>query len=254
MPVENKLIEDKNFQVAFERYPATTENKEKRTVIILPPTGGINFLDRSYARGLSRRGADVLVLKSHTGEKEKSIDLGLHERIHSAALRGFAMMLDSVPKDHEVSVMGTSLGGLYAAIAVNRHPEVKRALIIGAGAPIPKVIAESTTEGMIYLRKKRAQEFTFDSPADYAAAIAKRFTLDPLSTGEAFRTKDLGMIIFTEDTAVPTKYQKELRDFWQPKLLIERENSHFWGIVQTWLQEYYQVLGFLLAKSPDATR
>lgn len=245
---KEKEVTESDFVVRYEYYEPDRTRVDPITVVILPPTGGINYIDRSYARALAKEGAHVLVMKFHTGEGEKSLDLGLHERVHSAALRAVGMMLKVVPKDHQVSILGTSLGGLYGAIAVNRYPEVDRILIIGAGAPIPKIIAESTTEGMQYLREKRAKKFQFPTSDAYAAAIDAQFTMDPLKTGDAYKQKELGMIIFTKDTAVPTKYQMHLKNVWKPSFLIERENTHFWGIVNTWLHEFYKVRDYLLGQ------
>ncbi len=248
-PMQERVLREKDdFIVEFEVYAPEEKHKIKSTVIILPPTGGINLIDRSYAKAFARVGATALVLKKHSGEGDKRIDLDLHQRVHAAALKAFAMILKTIPKDHEVGVLGTSLGGLYAAIAVNRHEEIDRVVVIGTGAPIPKIIANSTNSGMTYLREQRFKKFKFSSKEEYAAEISKRFFLDPLSSGKAYQKKKLGMVVLLEDEAVPTKYQRELQAAWQPDLLIERENSHFWGIIRSWLGDFYQVRDFLLGR------
>ena len=69
---------DGEFEVAYYEYAPEDEQSVVRTVVIFPPTGGITFLDKSYARKIKKRGARAIVLSHWTGKSEESLDLRLH--------------------------------------------------------------------------------------------------------------------------------------------------------------------------------
>ena len=58
------------FQVNVAKYSGI--NPSTKSLLILPPTGGENFIDRSYAQDFSKLGYDVYILQSWTGMDERS--------------------------------------------------------------------------------------------------------------------------------------------------------------------------------------
>lgn len=247
--IERERTAMDGFTVEYLEYPAAQEAVRPLTVILLPPTGGINTIDRSYAKAFARRGAKVLVMTAWSGQFEQSVDLGIHQRLHEYGVRGVQLLLETIPKDHSISVLGTSLGGLFASIAAYRFDSIDRVLVIGAGAPIPQLIADSEQAPLVELRAKREDKFGFRSRAEYKMAIEKNFSIDPLSHKRP-EAKELGMVVLLEDETVGTTYQLKLKEFWQPKFVVERQNSHFWGIVNTWLHNFDEVVEFVLKGSP----
>lgn len=239
------------FWVEIAEYSAVDNQVPERSILILPPTGGANFIDKSYARGLSRRGAVVKILLGWSGQDEVSTALSLHQDLHERALRAIELTMESVPPTQKISLMGTSVGALFVAISASRYARPDRLLSIAGGVPIPEVIAESDHESMVKLRKQRTEEFGFKSGAEYEKAIHEVFTLDPLDleknlSGSRLRAKNLGVIYFTEDHTVPTKNQLQLFELWQPQFSVSLAAGHVWGILKTWWSHQDEINDFLL--------
>jgi hypothetical protein len=239
-------LQTNDFQVEVEVWQQPDEVGATRTVVIFPPTGGVNRIDRSYANQIFERGQNAIVIKGWTGQDEKSIDLEIHQRLHERALRAFSVVLEKIPQDQNVSVVGTSVGGIFASIIASQFDRPDRVLVITAGAPIPEVIAESDEEGLANLRSTRFKKFGFQNNQEYAGAIEKVFHLDPLKLSGDFKGKKLGVVLATEDTTVPTRHQQNLIDFWQTPEVLTVETDHFWGIVRTWWNHSDWVVNFLI--------
>ncbi len=227
--------------------------RPSRCVLILPPTGGANFIDKSYARGLSRRGAAVKILLRWAGQDEKSLELSLHQVLHERALRAIELTMESVPEAQQISLMGTSVGALFVAISASQYARPDRLLAIAGGVPIPEVIANSDHESMVKLRKDRFKKFGFNDRAEYESAIHEDFLLDPIDlekdlVGKNLRSKKLGLIYFTDDETVPTKTQLQLLQLWQPQFKVALRAGHVWGIIKTWWSYQEDINDFLLGQ------
>lgn len=126
--VSQKAIhESDGFFVKYKKYELLGNKEAKsdeneRGVVILPATGGSNYLDHRYAKSLSSQGAIVKIITSYSGSDEKSYDLKVHERIHKKALRSLDLVLKTFDSNDKVSLLGTSLGGLYATLATREAP------------------------------------------------------------------------------------------------------------------------------------
>ena len=137
---ENKQFEEEDFFTHARFYPVTGSLK---TIIILPPTGGANMIDRSYARLLCANGYNVYILDKYTGYDEYNLDLEIHRRYYGRAQRAVDLIVKDIPETHQLSIMGTSVGALHAAISVGRIDRIKNALIITGAADIAGTIVDS---------------------------------------------------------------------------------------------------------------
>lgn len=242
-----KLVES-DFTVNYTDY-IPPKNQLNRAVIIMPPTGGVNYIDKRYAKGLAARGAHVKLISDWTTGKPKDIELSLHQDFHSRAVRAIGLVAESFPKDYEVSLLGTSVGGLFSAIAASRIDALDRVLVIGAGVPVPEVIVRSDQKAMDDLKKERFQKMGFPNDEAYLQALSAEFHIDPTELPMKFQAKKLGMVLITKDNTVPVKTQKQLQELWNPELLIEINTGHFWGIVRSWLFHQDKIEDFLVPES-----
>ena len=233
------------FSVAFEEYRSPTNTPKDRSVIIMPPTGGANALDRSYAKSLAKKGALVKVITGWSGDKEENIELILHQNLHARAVKAIKVVTENIPPAHKVSLMGTSVGGLYSSIAASQIDRLERVLVIGAGITIPSVIVHSDQKAMRDLREKRIKAFGFKSDEEYLMALSNNFNLDPKSLPEKFKSKKLGMVLISKDKTVPTINQQELLRHWSPDVKIVIDSGHFWGIVRAWWSYSNEIENFL---------
>lgn len=233
------------FEVHYYLYQPV-EQKLKRTVIIFPPTGGITYLEKSYAREIRQRGAQVIVLSGWTGQDEDNLDWGLHQRLHKRAMKALEMTLELVPEGHKISLMGTSVGALFTAVAANKFEQIDKVLGIAGGIPISKVIAESEYKTMKSLRKRRKKTFGVEDKNEYAKQIDQVFYLEPEKLPSLYQQKKRALVIMIEDEAVPTRYQQYFLDYWKPQKTIKINAGHFWGIIKAWWFHFEEIVDFLV--------
>jgi hypothetical protein len=236
---------DGDFTVHVERYAAASGVLLPKAIVILPPTGGTNYIDRSYAKSLFTAGFDVYILGSWTGMDElaQSDDLELHDRLYRRALRAVQVTLTQIPKGY-LGVLGSSVGATFAPVIANLEPRIDAVFLIVGGAPIPSVIVHSDQGAMEKLKKKRFKRYGFKNDQEYLAALDEKFPLDPFKTPPLYKDKDLGMVVSTIDTTVPAADQMALKNLWNPQTLYSREKSHFMTIVSTWWSHEDDVIKF----------
>jgi len=243
---ELSIKDTEGFRVSYFDYKTKPEKSINRTVIIFPPTGGVTYLEKSYAKNLCKKGANVKVLNGWSGQNRKTLDLTLHQDLHSKAMKAFSMVLDTIGEKQTISVMGTSLGGLYSSVAANKFDRINNIVVVAAGTPIPEVIAHSEHESMKTLRNKRYKQSPYNSRDEYAKAISDVFFLDPQDLPPKYKDKKLAMVILKDDLAVPTKYQQNLKNYWLPEKTIYLDSNHIWGIIKTWLFHSDELVDFLI--------
>jgi hypothetical protein len=225
-------FKDQDFEVQVLSY---RPEKPKSFILIVPPSGGTNYIDRSYASGLRQRGHHVYVLSRWTGDDEYNLDLEIHKRFYARSFRAIGLVLSQIPKNAKVGILGTSVGGLHASIAASRYPEISSAMIITAGAHISSIIAHSDQEAMISAWLKRKKLYGFKDRFEYEEALNKVIELEALDRAQIKTQKKFGLVISSTDTTVPTINQERLKSLWKPEKVMYKNKDHFWTIVLTWL-------------------
>lgn len=215
-------------------------SKFSSQVIIIPPTGGTNIIDRSYAKKICKRGHRAVILSHWSEDDEMSFELSIHTRFYARAFRAIGLVVEKIKTEGPVGILGTSVGGLHASIAVSRYPEITKAFIITGGAHIPSIIANSNQKVMNNAWIERQKKYGFKNKDEYIKALEDVIKLEPLT----IKGKKLGLVIATEDETVPTINQEKLRNLWNPEVVITRDNDHFWAIVSTWLFHADEVYSF----------
>ncbi len=239
-PIQN-TVSDGDFSVKTLNY--TPSKPSDKTLFIFPPTGGTNTIDKSYASQFCKKGYQVQILEGWTKDQETEIDFEIHQSFYSKAQKAIALALNQ-SKTKFNGLIGTSVGGLHASIAASLQDRLDAVFVITAGTSIAEVVVYSDQEAMRGLNKKRKEKFKTTSNEDQVARIGQAFKLEPLTLGDGFKTKDLGVSIATEDTVVPVEQQNKLKNLWNPKKEIYIHNDHFWGIVKTWLFHSDEILEF----------
>lgn len=239
-PAELRLQNPENFGVNISRYGPTSQ----KNLLIIPPTGGTNFLDRSYAKNFCVAGYQVFVLKSWDLQTEAgNFDLALHQRFYERSEKAIDLTLNEI-KTGSIGLLGTSVGALHSAVAASTKDRINAVFIITGGAPLSAIIVNSDQDAMVNLGVKRKQAFGFKNKNDYLSALAPHIKLEPMKLGDGFKKKKLGMVVAREDTTIPFDAQQTLQNYWKPTLVIELANGHFWAIVNTWLYHSDEILEF----------
>ena len=239
-PIDAHLKNSEGFWVNLARYGP----RSGKSLILIPPTGGTNYIDRSYAKKFCKAGYQVLIVKEWAGQTETGIfDLQLHQRFYERSEKAIDLTLNEIDSG-SIGLLGTSVGALHSAVAASTKDRISAVFIISGGAPLSAIIVNSDQDAMVNLGVKRKQAFGYKSKSEYLTALAPQIKLEPMKLGNGFKKKKLGMVVALEDTTVPTDTQKTLQSYWQPSVVIELANSHFWAIVNTWLYHSDEILAF----------
>lgn len=230
-----------DFSLQVFKYEA--EKPREKSLIILPPTGKTNIIDRSYAKMFAKHGYDVYILDSWNGIDEEATDLDLHQRLYTRAQKAIEVALENIHTPY-IGVLGTSVGAMHASVAASRLDRINAVFCIVGGVPMTEIIAKSEMKAMRDLKEKRQKIYGFKNDEEYLTELNKHFHLEPLKLEQKFKNKRLGLVISTQDTTVPTNTQVRLKEFWKPEKVIELPNNHFWAIVNTWLHHKKKVLEF----------
>lgn len=245
---ETDSLQENDFKVDLLRYhPSGTPT---RTLIIFPPTGRTNYIDKSYAKTFCSNGYDVVILSQWTKDEGDDGDLGSHQRYYERAQLVMKLVLGKT-KTPFIGVLGTSLGALFASMSASLYPQLNAVFTIVGGAPISSIIAESDQKALIGLYEKRKKEFGFRDQTEYANELDRRIQLDPLKMPRPSPNTNLGMVIAEGDTTVPAQFQKQLAEFWKPGHLTTLSGGHAYVIIKTWLFHTNEILDFFNKSSPN---
>ncbi len=214
-----------------------------KTLIILPPTGRTNYIDKKYAEQFCQAGYDVYITDKWSNDTETVIDLEIHEHFYGQAQKAVSAVIENI-KSPFIGILGTSVGGLHASVSASVQDKVNAVFVITAGISIAEVIVTSDQEAMVGLKRDRKSRYGFKDEKENIDAIQKVFTLEPEKLPKKFESKDLGIAVAMQDNTVPTATQLKLKEFWKPKKILAYSSNHFWGIVKTWLLDSDQVLEF----------
>lgn len=229
---EQKKLGKEDFFLEARFYPRTDSLK---SIIILPPTGGTNLIDRSYARLLCAEGYNVYILDKWTGYDEYALDLDIHRRYYARTQRAVETIVAEIPEAHSIGILGTSVGALHAAIAAGKITRISHALFITGGADITGLIVDSDQSVMRVAREKRNRMFGFKTRDDYYNELKKHIELDPLFYESELKKKKISLVVSDSDTTVPGPYQRLLQKISGSTRVLESTDNHFWAIVKTWL-------------------
>ncbi|MEO0335574.1 MAG: hypothetical protein AAF202_04240, partial [Pseudomonadota bacterium] len=189
------------FQVNIMRYGFEDAEHRGKLIVIVPPTGGVNMIDKGFARMFCRSGYLAIILRSYTGSDEVSLDLDVHTRVIGKAVKAFRMIRIQYPQKF-FGILGTSAGGIVASTLVDDFADDLDAIFtIVSGAPLYAVIARAGEKGLKKLREDRMRAFGFQTIEDYEMALAKRLHVSiPVNVPPQIK---VGMIVARKDTVVP---------------------------------------------------
>lgn len=204
------------------------EKDQVPAVIMVPPIGGVNLLDKKTAGTLCSNNMAALILTDDFANIESQAKGALkpiedHEqavyRIVGAVKGTIEMINDDVNMDaNHVGLFGVSLGGILSAFVMGTQPEISAGYFVVAGGDIPHILATSEQNDVAQIRQKRMDEQGFTSADDYEDYIRDNLHYDPADLGPTMVPETLRMVIAEQDTSVPSDNQVLLHDaFGQPK-------------------------------------
>ncbi len=211
------------------------EPKTLKAVIILPPTGGITFLERQYARALCNQGFNALIIENWDGLNEENLELSLHQRLLTRGQNAIETLITQSAYS-SIGILGTSVGAIHAATAFGRSEKLKSAFLIAGGGPIHQVIAESGESNLKKVRKARFKKFGFKDLNEYSKALSEHIgpELESIHYKDFIQEKRLQMVVAESDETVQTKFQENWVTEFNPEQVYRIDAGHMWTIIKAW--------------------
>jgi dienelactone hydrolase len=220
----------------------------ERSILVIPPTGGENFLDRGLAAYLCRNNARTVIARSWSGNDEPltQFDLKRHDRLTERAIHVLRKVLDWMG-NRQVGVVGASLGGMYASYLASMDRRVTATLMVAAGGPSSEVLAYWDQSILNHLRKVRTEAFGYTTIDEYQQALEKALEWDLAKLAQPEQRDRVAMIIANADTTVPSAQQWKLHQAWgAPAHLKVVSQGHVFGIFRAyqferaWIRDWFR--------------
>ena len=228
------------------------ENPGKdRPVILLPPTGGMNFLDRQMGKYFCSRNVTFYILAQFDGFADKDYDLRRHDR----QIRGnTAALKELIQWIHQpVNLMGASLGALYAAAAMGADPQIEKVVLTVGGVDLAGILTDSQLESVTVQKINRKEIYHLTSDADYLQLMKKSIHYDPgIFLSEEKNSERFLLFLSSEDTDVPTPYQKSLAEQLPKAKKTYFEAGHLWTVIRTYLFHREEIFNFFSVQHSEA--
>lgn len=248
---ETHTVSTQEDSFSYTTHTYTPMSPSNKTIIILPPTGGVTLLERRYAAQLCQQKFNAIILAQWSGDNEHSLDLDIHQRLYDRAQRALKLLIDSLDSTY-IGLLGTSVGGIHASMAITHINRINSVFTIAAGAPVASIIVHSDQKVLAKAKRARMKQFDFRSEVDYEKALQQHIFWDIFNPQVPIENKSFGMIIATKDMTVPTPYQIKLKEFWQPSTVIQIPYGHISGIL--WSSFFYnkEILSFFVTDAENA--
>jgi hypothetical protein len=212
-------------------------------VVLLPPIGGVNILDRSTAETLCDYGMAGIILSNDFANIQKQAKGDLlppddHQETFyriSAAIKGTMTMVDQDPNlDYgKMGIFGVSLGGILGSFVMTTQPDIAAGYFVVAGGDIPRILATSDQDEVSTIRRKRMQTENIESQEEYELFLRKNITLDPVDLAMTMLPETLNMVIAERDSAVPTPNQFMLHEAFGEPTAAYYDNSHVSTVISS---------------------
>jgi hypothetical protein len=229
-------------RVVFDHYEPRAGSVAQ--VLILPPTGGENLIDRLYARDLCKRGLGAVLVKTWSYDTETSLDLSVHDNGYKRALNAVRATLKFVPG--RVGILGTSLGALYAATLLASEERIETGVIIVGGSPLSEILATSTIPGVTQQRENRIKKLKLQDNQDYQDLMDTKIHLDASNFLPLSRGKSALMVTALKDKIVPTSTQLGLWEELGRPARIDIKAGHLGAMISAYTWHRRSIEDFLV--------
>jgi dienelactone hydrolase len=197
-------------------------------VIMIPPIGGMNMLDRRMAETFCSSRMSALVLTDDFAYIEAQSAGSLrppedHQetfyRVGAAVKGSMAMIAADNNLDYEkVGIFGVSLGGVLGSFMMATQVDVAAGYFIVAGGDIPHILAVSQQTEVARIRRKRMQAEGLENQQAYEEYLRQHIFFDPLDLAITMMPETINMVVAQRDSSVPTPNQMSLYEaFGQPE-------------------------------------
>jgi|GEM_PF-1296705 len=244
----------KERKIDLKIYHAYENDEDAPTVLILPPTGGENILDRGYANSLCNNGIRAVLISGWEHQLETSLDPKMHDNGALRSLTAIRHVLEFLhpQRPNQIGILGTSVGAMSAALALNYEPRLNAGtMIVGAGR-FADVIADSDEQGARALREARMKFYGYKDVEEYRSALKASIITEPAQFAGFSGPKKTMIITADRDTTVRTEYQLEFSEQMRPSVHLHLSGNHLEVIKASFFHHCAEITDFF--KSALSTR
>lgn len=234
-------------------YPVGVSTNKTRTVIILPPTGGENIIDRGYANELCSSGIRALILQSWEWDTLQEIDMEMHDRGALRSLAAIRHVIEYIQPSYpeQLGILGTSVGAISSALAQGYEERISAAALIVGGVGMTEIIGNTNEQNAAKLRAERMKHFGFSTHDEYLTALGEAVDVEPADFLQHSGEKKTLVVLATEDVTVPTKNQWDLVKGLQNPEIIELQDDHVGAIKNSFLWRKKEIVQFFYKSLRD---
>lgn len=224
----------------------------RKFVLLLPPTGGTNILDRGYANELCQGGLNVALVHSWDHQNDIGLDIEGHNKAGLRALTAVRHTLEYLAglQPSSIGFLGTSIGAITGVLAAGYESRLSATALIVGSARFADVIAETQEQGAQVLRQKRFQEFKYKNTEEYRQDLLSKIRIDPRFYVSALKKKPVLLVTSDKDITVPTAYQNELVEALEPQVHLALRGNHTQAILASYVFHRQALTGFFLKNLP----
>jgi hypothetical protein len=232
--------------VTLKEYSPQANLLAAKTILVLPPTGGENMIDRGWGNTLCSAGFRVLLLQRWENDDFQSVDLSMHDTNALRALSAVRHAVEFAQKTgaRDIGILGTSVGALSAALALGVEARISSGVLITGGLGMAEIIAHSTEAGAAKLRNARMEKFGFKSVQDYRDALSRAVTIEPGEFIGHSGPKRVFAVLGLKDITVPLRTQRELVEKFRAEETLELPGDHVNSIMNTYWYHSEKIVDF----------
>lgn len=189
-------------------------------VLMLPPIGGENMLDRRMAETFCANSISAIILTDDFGyiDAQSQGDLRPVEDHQEtfyrvgAAVKGTLALIsdDEQVNETKVGLFGVSLGGVLGAFMMGTQEAISAGYFVVAGGDIPEILAVSQQSEVSRIRRKRMETEGLHTQEEYEDFLRQHILFDPLDMAKTMLPETIEMVVARRDTSVPTPNQEIL--------------------------------------------
>lgn len=188
-------------------------------VILLPPIGGVNMLDKAMAKTFCNNNIAALIITTNfTGfDGNTLMPIADHDeafRRAVSAVKGAMVYASSRPEINtaKMGIFGVSLGGILGSLAFSVIKELSAANFIVNGGDIPYILAYSEQKEVKKLREIRMENDNIATAEDYEKILRDNLMFDPMHFALLVLPDTVKQFLSTNDTNVPTIKQNQYHE------------------------------------------
>jgi hypothetical protein len=224
--------------------PAALDVTVVPTVLVVPPTGGENLIDRGYAKQLCAHGMRAAILESFGDDTTREMDLGTYDRAALRTLAAAEHLIEYLHPRGKMGILGTSLGAIQAAFILGYDERISTSVLVVGGENLPEIISASDDKSVSKVRAQQMDAGHFRSVADFEQGLEGAIQIEPSTFEDFSGPKNVAFYVATEDSTVPTKNQYDLvRAFHGSDVTLVPAN-HFTTILRTYTEHAAAVVKF----------